>query len=40
MREELLHYYERELRFIRREMGDFAESYPAIAGQLLIEPDK
>ncbi len=40
MRDELLHYYERELRFIRREMGDFAESYPAIAGQLLIEPDK
>ena len=40
MRDQLLHYYERELSFIRREMGDFAESYPAIAGQLLIEPDK
>lgn len=40
MRDELLHYYERELGFIRREMVDFAESYPAIAGQLLLEPDK
>lgn len=40
MRDELLHYYERELRFIRRELGDFAERYPAVAGQLLIEPDK
>lgn len=40
MRNNLLHYYEKELRFIRRELGDFAESYPAIASQLLIEPDK
>ena len=40
MRDELLHYYERELRFIRRELGDFAERYPAVAGQLLLEPDK
>lgn len=40
MRDQLLHYYERELRFIRRELGDFAERYPAVAGQLLIEPDK
>ena len=40
MRNKLLHYYERELRFIRRQVGDFAESYPAIASQLLIEPDK
>ncbi len=39
-RDELLHYYERELRFIRRELTDFAERYPAVAGQLLIEPDK
>lgn len=40
MRNNLLHYYEKELRFIRRELGDFADSYPAIASQLLIEPDK
>lgn len=40
MRERLLHYYERELRFVRRQLVDFAESYPAIASQLLIEPDK
>lgn len=40
MRDQLLHYYERELRFIRRELTDFAERYPAVAGQLLIEPDK
>ncbi len=40
MRERLLHYYERELRYIRRMTGDFAQRYPAIASQLLIEPDK
>ena len=40
MRNKLLHYYEKELRFVRRELTDFAESYPAIASQLLLEPDK
>ncbi|MBE0564832.1 MAG: type VI secretion system baseplate subunit TssF [Krumholzibacteria bacterium] len=40
MRDRLLHYYENELRFIRRQLVEFAESYPAIAGQLLLEPDK
>jgi len=40
MKEALLSYYERELRFIRRSARDFAERYPAIAGQLLLEPDK
>jgi len=40
MRDDLLHYYERELRFIRRQAADFARRYPAIAGQLLLEPEK
>ncbi|MBK8167236.1 MAG: type VI secretion system baseplate subunit TssF [bacterium] len=40
MRDRLLHCYEKELRFIRRQLVDFAESYPAIASQLLLEPDK
>jgi len=40
MRDQLLHYYENELRFIRRQLVDFAEQYPAIASQLLLEPDK
>ncbi len=40
MRDQLLHHYERELRFIRRLAADFTERYPAIAGQLLLEPDK
>lgn len=40
MRDRLLQYYEKELRFIRRQLVDFAESYPAIASQLLLEPDK
>jgi len=40
MRDQLLHYYENELRFVRRELVTFAESYPAIASQLLLEPDK
>ena len=40
MRDELLPYYERELRYIRRLAADFAERYPGVAGQLLIEPEK
>lgn len=40
MRDQLLHYYENELRYIRRQLVGFAESYPAIASQLLLEPDK
>lgn len=40
MREQLLAYYERELRFIRQMAGEFATRYPAVAGRLLIEPDK
>jgi type VI secretion system protein ImpG len=40
MRDQLLPYYERELRYIRRLAGEFAERYPAVAGALLLEPDK
>lgn len=40
MRETLLPVYERELRYIRRLAAEFAERYPAVAGRLLLEPDK
>jgi type VI secretion system protein ImpG len=40
MRDQLLHYYENELRHIRRQMVDFSERYPAVASRLLLEPDK
>ncbi len=40
MRDLLLHHYERELRFIRREAGAFAERYPAIADLLQLEADR
>lgn len=40
MRETLLPVYERELRYIRRLATEFAERYPAVAGRLLLEPDK
>ena len=39
-RDALLHYYERELRYIRRQAFLFAEKHPAIAGRLLIEETK
>jgi len=39
-RDELLLYYERELRFIRRLASEFAEKYPQVAGRLLLEPTK
>ena len=39
MRDELLPYYERELKFIRQMAGDFAEKYPKVAGRLLLQPD-
>jgi type VI secretion system protein ImpG len=38
MRDELLPYYERELKFIRHMAGEFAEKYPKVAGRLLLEP--
>ena len=40
IRDDLLLYYERELRFIRRMAGRFAEKYPEVAGRLLLEPNK
>lgn len=40
MRETLLPVYERELRYIRKLAAEFAERYPAVAGRLLLEPDK
>lgn len=40
MRDELLHYYERELTFLRRMGAEFAQKYPKVAGRLLLEPTK
>ncbi len=40
MRDDLLHYYERELSFLRRTGADFARRYPKVAGRLLLEPNK
>jgi type VI secretion system protein ImpG len=34
--EQLLPYYERELAFLRRDLREFSERYPKIAGRLLI----
>ncbi len=38
MRDELLHYYERELSFIRKLAVEFAQKYPEVAGRLQLEP--
>jgi type VI secretion system protein ImpG len=40
MRDDLLLYYERELRFIRKTAASFAEKYPDVAGRLQLEPTK
>jgi type VI secretion system protein ImpG len=40
MREDLLHYYERELTFLRRMGTEFAQRYPKVAGRLMLEPNK
>ena len=40
MRDDLLHYYERELSFLRRTGAEFARRYPKVAGRLLLEPTK
>ena len=40
MRDDLLTYYERELTFMRRMAGEFAEKYPKIAGRLQLEAGK
>ncbi|MEZ5065017.1 MAG: type VI secretion system baseplate subunit TssF [bacterium] len=39
-RDRLLEYYNRELAYVRRLAWEFAERYPAVAGQLQLEPDK
>jgi type VI secretion system protein ImpG len=40
MSEALHPYYERELRFIRQLAKEFAQSYPATAGRLLLEENR
>jgi len=40
VRDDLLLYYERELRFLRRMGAEFAEKYPKIAGRLQLEENK
>ena len=40
MREELLHYYERELTYLRRMGAEFAQRYPKVAGRLQLEANK
>ena len=40
VREELLHYYERELAYVRRMGAEFAQRYPKIASRLQLEPTK
>jgi len=40
MDDSLLHYYERELTFIREMGAEFARKYPKIAGRLELEDDK
>lgn len=40
MEDSLLHYYERELTFIREMGAEFARKYPKIAGRLELESDK
>src|SRR5690242_18538513 len=40
MREELLQYYENELRYFRQMGAEFAEKYPKIASRLVLEANK
>lgn len=40
MRSDLLHYYERELSFLRRMGAEFATAYPKVAARLQLEPTK
>ena len=40
MRQNLLEYYERELGYLRQMGAEFAAKYPAVAGRLLLEPDR
>ena len=40
MNDQLLEYYERELAFLRKLGGEFAEKYPKIAKRLLLRPNR
>jgi type VI secretion system protein ImpG len=40
MRQRLLEVYERELGYIRQMGDEFGRKYPAVAGRLLLEPDR
>jgi type VI secretion system protein ImpG len=40
VREELLHYYERELAYLRQLGAEFAGKYPKVASRLLLEPSR
>lgn len=40
MSDDLLHYYERELSFVRKVGAEFARQYPKIAARLQLEPTK
>lgn len=40
MQDTLLKYYERELSVLRQLGQEFAQSYPKVAGRLLLEPNK
>lgn len=40
MGDDILHYYERELSFIREMGGEFSRKYPKIAGRLQLDGDK
>lgn len=40
MRQQLLDYYERELGYMRQMGAEFGRRYPAVAGRLLLEPDR
>jgi len=40
VRDELLHYYERELTYLRRSGADFAARYPKVAARLQLEATK
>jgi type VI secretion system protein ImpG len=40
MRAKLLQHYERELSYMRQLGTEFAAKYPAVAGRLMLEPDR
>jgi type VI secretion system protein ImpG len=40
MRDDLLLYYERELDYLRKMAGHFAEKHPKVAARLVLEPTK